>query len=315
MATDFSCLLCGDARTARTHIAREMMYGTRAAFTYLECAGCQSLQIERVPADLAQHYPADYYSYDAAKIPPLKQLRQFVRHNLVLFAPAPLSAWATGNKSDRLLPLLRQAGVRRDSRILDIGCGGGALLRGLARAGLPHLLGADPFIGENMVTPEGVAILKRSVREVQGRFDIMMFNHSLEHVNDPAGDLAAALALLTDEGCCLVRTPIVGTFAWREYGIHWYGIDAPRHLVLPSVEGMKLLATRVGFEVESATFDSNAMQFIASELYRRDIPLCERKPSHFSRRQVAEFKRRAELLNAAGDGDQCAFFLRKTRVA
>lgn len=291
------------------------MYGARAAFTYLECAGCQSLRIEQVPADLAQHYPAGYYSYDEAKIPSLKQLRQRLRHKLVLFAPAPLSAWAAGNKSDRLLPLLRQAGVKRGSRILDVGCGGGALLRGLARAGLPNLLGADPFVREDTVTPEGVAILKRSVRDVHGRFDIIMFNHSLEHVTDPAGDLVAARTLLADDGCCLVRTPIVGTFAWREYGIHWYGIDAPRHLVLPSVAGMKLLAPRAGFEVESVVFDSNAMQFIASELYRRDIPLSERKPDHFTKRQIAEFKRQAGLLNAAGDGDQCAFFLRKTRTA
>lgn len=311
MTEVFSCQMCAGSRMAGAHIAREMLLGHRTPFAYHECAECRSVQIAAPPADLATYYPTDYYSYDAAPVGLIKRLRQALRCNLVLFAPTPISAWAAGDKSDRLFPLLRRAGVKRTSRILDIGCGGGALLRGLARAGLPNLLGVDPFIESDIETSEGVKLVKRSVREVRGQFDLIMFNHSLEHVPSPAADLAAARELLAEDGCCLVRVPLVGTFAWREYGIHWYGLDAPRHLTVPSRKGIEQLATRSGFGVEDAIFDSTAMQFMASELYRRDIPLAQLTPQHFTRREIAEFRRRARALNAAHDGDQGAFLLRR----
>lgn len=303
--------MCAGLRTAGAHRVSEMLFGRRTSFDYLECADCMSVQIAAAPADLASYYPAGYYSYDSTRVGLFKRMRQGLRCNLVLFAPAPVSAWAAGGKSDILYPLLRKAGVKRASRILDIGCGGGALLRGLARAGLPHLLGADPYIEADIETPEGVKLVKRSVHEVRGQFDLIMFNHSLEHVPSPAADLAAARELLAEDGCCLVRIPLVGSFAWREYGIHWYGLDAPRHLALPSRQGMGQVATRSGFRIEEVIFDSTAMQFMASELYRRDIPLAQLTPEHFTKREVAEFRRRARALNAAHDGDQGAFLLRR----
>lgn len=40
-----------------------MMFGSRDKFDYLECARCDCLQIEEVPADLSQYYPANYYAF------------------------------------------------------------------------------------------------------------------------------------------------------------------------------------------------------------------------------------------------------------
>ena len=40
------------------------MFGTRESFTYLQCGGCGTVQLLDVPADLAPHYPPDYYSFN-----------------------------------------------------------------------------------------------------------------------------------------------------------------------------------------------------------------------------------------------------------
>jgi 2-polyprenyl-3-methyl-5-hydroxy-6-metoxy-1,4-benzoquinol methylase len=72
---------------------------------------------------------------------------------------------------------------------LDVGCGGGALLDRLARVGFNKLSGADPFIAADAETPLGVPLMKRYLSEVTGEFDLIMFNHSLEHVPDPVATL------------------------------------------------------------------------------------------------------------------------------
>lgn len=306
----FTCMMCGAHEQSRAFQAREMMYGTRAEFTYLECAKCHSVQIAQIPADLATHYPSNYYSYASNGKVSLKRLRQTLRDKLILFGPAPLSAWLADGKFDARMPLLRKADLRPESRVLDIGCGGGDLLRALALIGVRDLQGADPHIESDVVTPEGVRLHKRTIAEVEGVFDLIMFHHSLEHVSDPAADLRAARERLASGGMCLVRIPLVGVWAWRTYGADWYGLDAPRHLAVPTVEGMRALASRAGFTVEDVVFDSGPMQITASELYKRDIPLTELDRSRPSPEELAASKKRATELNAAADGDQAAFFLK-----
>lgn len=58
-----SCRICGNAHQNQRFAAREMMFGSRDKFDYLECARCDCLQIEEVPADLSQYYPANYYAF------------------------------------------------------------------------------------------------------------------------------------------------------------------------------------------------------------------------------------------------------------
>src|SRR5689334_22499774 len=58
-----TCEFCGSSGFV-SHRVREMMYGFRDEFEYLECKSCGCLRIASVPDDLARFYPSDsYYSY------------------------------------------------------------------------------------------------------------------------------------------------------------------------------------------------------------------------------------------------------------
>ena len=52
--------------------------------------------------------------------------------------------------------------------------------------------GVDPLIAADGETSLGVPLMKRYLSEVTGEFDLIMFNHSLEHVPDPVATLKAA---------------------------------------------------------------------------------------------------------------------------
>jgi hypothetical protein len=79
------------------------------------------------------------------------------------------------------------------------------------------------------------------------------------------------------------------------------------------LKSLNLVATQAGLRVKSVTYDSSAFQFWGSELYRRDIPLNDRRSQEiggtFTARQIATFEARARALNKLGLGDQIVALL------
>jgi SAM-dependent methyltransferase len=210
--------------------------------------------------------------------------------------------------------MIGELGLHRNARILDVGCGSGGLLDRLSRVGFDNLCGADPFIDADSATPEGVPLLKRQVEEVPGRFDLVMFNHSLEHVPDMVGTLKAASAKLAPSGKCLVRLPTTSSDAWNIYGAEWVSCDPPRHIVVPSRQGMAIAADVAELRVEQTFDDSSSYQFFASELARRDVPVGEIRGvgdivRHFGWKQLWDWERQSERLNERSRGEQTGFLL------
>ena len=93
------------------------------------------------------------------------------------------------------------------------------------------------------------------------------------------------------------------------FGIDWMALDPPRHLHVHSVESLRRLAADAGLRLQAVEFDSTEFQFVASEQYRRDIPLLEQRPPPRSER--ARFRRLARRLNDEHRGDQAAFYFRR----
>jgi len=207
--------------------------------------------------------------------------------------------------------------VSLDSRIVDIGCGAGGLLLKLQREGFRSLLGADPFIEADIDYGNGVRILKRSVEELEGRYDFVMLHHSFEHVPDPAGTLKALAQRIAPEGTLLLRMPVADSYARRKYGIHWQAWEAPRHLHLHTARSMELLAAGAGLAVAGIVYDSAGQRLSSSELYMRGVPYVEHgkyrpggHPGAFSQAEWDGFAARAAELNRKGEGDTACFYLR-----
>ena len=323
--------MCGSIGPHETFVAREMYFGTREQFDYFSCAECDSVQIVDAldGEELMRHYPNHYYSF---VFPVQPGLRQWVTVQedrfktrtggwLVggLMSAIPQSIRVPLQRSDSsgdVMRILGKLGVKRDTRILDVGCGSGVLLDRLARAGFTELCGADPFLVAEGATPMGVPLLKRYLADLPGEFDLIMFNHSLEHMPNPVETLKIAHDKLGVGGTCLVRLPTSSSEAWPMYGADWIAIDAPRHIVVPSRRGMALAAQSVGLRVDETYDDSSFLQFIASEAYRRDVPLNDpellpKMVRVFGYKQIWDWQRRAQKLNRQGRGDWTGFVLRR----
>jgi SAM-dependent methyltransferase len=315
------CRICRNSSANQIYRAREMMFGYRDPFDYFECSQCGCVQILEVPANLPKYYPPDYYSFFKfeARVVSFKE-----RITKRLAGPYAVCGGGLLGKvvfryfpEPELRPLAR-VGLSWKSRILDVGCGGGEFLQLLKEAGFKNVLGIDAYIEGDRQYANGLRILRRSLQEVSGEWDLIMFHHSFEHLPDPLETLQHSAAILSPKGCCLIRIPIASSHAWRHYRTCWVQLDAPRHLFLHSVASMRLLATGAGFAIKEVIYDSTEFQFWASEQYLRDVPLhSEQSYAHspskcmFSDEDMQSFRQRADLLNRQGEGDQAAFYLVK----
>ena len=207
--------------------------------------------------------------------------------------------------------------LTNDTHILDIGCGSGGLLYLFAEVGLNHLLGIDPFLEKDIVYDNGLKILKKSIHDVEGKWDLIMFHHSFEHIPDPTETLCKVAELLAKGGICLIRIPTVSSFAWENYKENWVQLDAPRHFFLHSLDSILRLAEKAFLKLEKVVFDSSSFQFWGSEQYKRDIPLKSEQSygqnpnkSIFTKADIKKFEQEAKELNLKNQGDQAAFYLR-----
>lgn len=313
------CRICSNQENNTTFEAREMMLGIRDMHTYFQCNECGCLQIKDVPDNIQEYYPGDdYYSYDQIKTETgFKKMLITLRDRYAATGQGFIGKLLQMKMPHDKLPRLQLAGVNTHSKILDVGCGAGHLLHSLRECGFANTHGIDPFNAKKIEYSNGLTIEQKSIHDVsEDGWDLIMMNHSFEHVIDQHETLAKVKTLLKPNGVCMIRVPTVSSWAWDHYGVNWVQLDAPRHLFLHSQKSIQFLADEMGFELRDTVYDSFAFQYWGSEQYLQDIPLQDErsyavnpKKSPFSDHQIENYAVRSKALNAEQQGDQAAFYL------
>lgn len=315
------CRICGAEAGNHIHTVKEMMLGLRDEFKYLECRACGCLQLIDAPEDPGRYYPSAYTAFGAPnreELSPYRRIRyQLRKHRNKAFFRRPnwFERYLIESYDNLPLQAFSRMGVPHDARILDVGCGSGVFLADLKEMGYKNLLGLDRFVPQALADRHSVKIVKGELRDLKGaNWDVITFNHSLEHMGDQHHVLQATEALLTPGARCLIRIPVLG-WAWEHYGVNWAQIDAPRHLFLHTTKSFRLLAASAGLDVVDIGYDSNEFQIWVSELYARNVSLtsidCSKPEKIFSRSKLQEFRATSRELNAKGLGDSAVFTLRK----
>ena len=318
------CLACASDRARQRFTVCEMMFGLGGSFEYWECAECGAIQIAAPPEDLARYYRAvGYYSF---RDPRRGWLRASFKRQRARYA------FTGRGTAGRLLTVrygypqiigwlkewIANAGLTPDQEILDVGCGNAPHFIDLMDVGFFHLTGVDPYIVGDIEFGRGVKVRKLDLKDVKHEYDFVMLHHSFEHMDDPRNVMRELIRVVKPGKYVLIRTPVAGSFAWRTYHANWVQLDAPRHLFIPSVQSMFLLAGAAGFDVARVVFDSDDLQFWGSEQYARGIPMMDTnwhvtrpRPGLFSETELMSFREHARQLNETGEGDSAAFYLRR----
>lgn len=267
----FTCKVCGKESNVRSVMIKEMLNGTNDEFEYYECEHCKSLQIKNIPDNLYQYYQQEYYSFKTMnKL--IKTVKSHLYKNYLYgnFIGGLLSRFIEDNKELFIIlsELLNYGIIDENSRILDIGCGNGDFLDDLANVGFKNLNGLEPYIEQDLQT-ENFTIYKNVLREfnLKKEYDLIFLKDSLEHMDNPYEDLLKVKSLLSDDGAILISIPVKTEYFWDLYGVNWFQLDAPRHLVIPTLEGMKTLMENLDLRIERTIFNSTPYSVIISEDY------------------------------------------------
>ncbi|MGH2959532.1 MAG: class I SAM-dependent methyltransferase [Solirubrobacterales bacterium] len=208
-------------------------------------------------AELAAYYPEDYNPYADWQAPSgllaalSRAIRNFITRRAI--SSLPLSAIAD-----------------EKGQAMDVGCGRGdlgALLisRGWSVTGVePSADAAASAAEKGLETKVGTL---GSVDLAGRQFDAITFQHSLEHVTDPAADLALVSELLVPGGKLLVSVPNFGSLQRRVFNGRWFHLDLPRHRFHYTDAGLRALAEGAGLKVAATGSSSSPVGLPGSLSY------------------------------------------------
>jgi len=323
------CRICASPGQV-AFLAREMMLGIRTEHRYVRCSSCGSLQIDSIPDNLADYYDQGcYYSLQTAyELDRRNLLRAWLGNRLDrahIFSESGFFgrlAKLRGNVvAERLRSFVADSPVRSwQARILDVGCGSGALVRELAMHGFKRAEGIDPYMPVASVQTGGSPRLRRvAIEDIRCEtFDLVLVTHVLEHVEQPLATLKAVTSLLSPGGVCRIEVPVADSEACRSYREHWVELDPPRHLTIPSRSALIRLANAAGLEIYRAEPAGSAFEFWGSEMYRRGVTLFDtatrryREPGDvFTAADLQAFDRLAQAAAARGESGRERFYLRR----
>jgi 2-polyprenyl-3-methyl-5-hydroxy-6-metoxy-1,4-benzoquinol methylase len=212
-----SCPACNS--TAQVNI------GEKNGFRLPLCQNCKTLYVARLPTG------ADAQDYDSYYQP-----SRFT-------APAFIHA-----RLDEIVADF--SGYRKVNRLLDVGCGGGALLQAAARGGWDaEGLEVSKPAAEH-VESLGFKVFSGLLSEAgypDGYFDVVTASEVIEHVPDPQAVVAEIVRILRPGGLFWATTPHGRGASARALKLNWSIVSPPEHLQLFSVEGIKQMLTSVGF--------------------------------------------------------------------
>lgn len=263
------CPFCGDTERATLYEGLEdRFFGTRGLWTLRCCAGCGGGYLDPRPsaATLTRAYD-EYYTHHGPEHPmegagATRRLRRALRNGYLnkslgyrLEPAAPLARPAVAalprrrQKARRLVRDLPYQGP--SARVLDVGCGNGTFLLTMTWAGW-QAEGVDPDRrAVESARSHGLLVHEGTLLDVplpHSSFDAITMNHVFEHLPDPLETLNRCRALLRPGGVLWLATPNLASPGHREYGRDWIGLDAPRHLALPTPESLLRVLGASGFE-------------------------------------------------------------------
>ncbi len=323
----FDCRVCGDKAVANRFEVEESVFRIGETFEYGECASCGSISCLDF-ADQATLYPANYYSLSVDPwdvfASPLAQFAARALANSAISGRGILAgALRVTSPVKQVRTLARimwgvsRAGVESTSRVtnvLDVGTGSGIVATCLSLGNSVQVEGIDPFMLKEFRATK-LNLTRTDLDAVDGARDLIMFNHSLEHMDDPLGELRKARELLSVGGRILVRIPTVSSDAWKQFGVDWYQLDSPRHRFIPSRRGLLTLAERAGLFVESSGGDSTTAQFWLSRLVKNGLSQMDPLTGYHAYRRsprghrVSDFVRTVRS-NRLGTSDQVVVVMR-----
>jgi 2-polyprenyl-3-methyl-5-hydroxy-6-metoxy-1,4-benzoquinol methylase len=262
-----ACPLCASPqRTLAYRGVRDWTFDSAAgSWTFWDCAGCRSLYLDPRPtaASIGQAYQA-YYTHGNGRLGGLRRFKQRVinecwshwldtdvqpRLGVPAIAAGPLAALHECFPPPFELEVLS---TRPRGRLMDVGCGNGGTLALAAAMGFDtEGIEFDPS-AVRTAQARGLRVIEGDytrLGEFHDAFDYLICSHTVEHVHRPLELLRLVRQAMKDGGTAFISCPNARSHVRHRFGASWRGLEAPRHLAIPSLSQLTEALQGLGFAV------------------------------------------------------------------
>jgi 2-polyprenyl-3-methyl-5-hydroxy-6-metoxy-1,4-benzoquinol methylase len=239
-------------------------YCAPGKWTYWSCKNCETLYLNPRPKEefIYKAY-GSYYTHGNEGRSFMKKVKEKLRNECY-------SHWLNASIEPRLgipkwwafllkifkariqIPFdLEQLVALPKGRLLDVGCGNGETLLLARQLGWDVTgLEIDPKAAE-YAKKLGLNVIEgghEKLKNMSDHFDCVICSHVLEHVHDPKYLIKNLLNIMKNESTLILGCPNSKSSVLKEYGSFWRGLEAPRHITIPSARQLKLLLGNEGFK-------------------------------------------------------------------
>lgn len=261
------CSMCGAAGETLYQGLRDRLFDAPGEWNLRRCRDpdCALVWLDPspLPDDIAKLYDS-YYTHEDSSGAPEQRMARLAKRTMQVYRahrfgdPLPDGPAIPYRLLAALLPGQRARWdyesfflpFRPGGRLLEVGCGGGAMLKAVSDRGW-RVVGVD-------FDPKAVANAHEKGLDVRcgsleqqafqdGSFDAVVMNHVIEHVPDPARLLRESHRVLAPGGSLIAVTPNAAGWGHRIFGADWRGLEPPRHLQIFTPAALDGLARRSGF--------------------------------------------------------------------
>lgn len=263
------CPYCGsnERKLAYKEVQDWSFYCAPGKWTYWDCKQCSAIYLNPRPTEttVGQAYGA-YYTHSIANSKSILQMfKERIKNECWshwlnvdlsprLYIPKGL-VWLLDLLKSRLIePFgLRELASLPKKRLMDVGCGNGTMLSLATKLGWQAMgLEIDPAAVRASRT-QGLNVLEGTyerLAEYSQAFDCIVCSHVLEHVHNPQDMLIKLKEALKPGGTLLLSLPNATSALRYHFGENWRGLEAPRHLSIPSMHQLKAHLEGMGFSVK-----------------------------------------------------------------
>lgn len=313
----FKCQICSSAsrRLRYADLTDRLFCCAPGRWQMYTCNSCQTAYLDPRPslASIGLAYDAYFTHNDGLTLPRSGGLLGWIKAALDGYRKhrwqMPLNrANVTGGRLIGLLRPIRETVIahmrhlparlpRSGACLLDVGCGNG-LYMDLARQAGWQVHGVDFDVhAVASAQARGLDVRLGGLEQVQdllGSFDRLTCSHVLEHVHSPREWLLQMHAMLRPGGSLWLQTPNINALGHRRFGVHWLGLDPPRHLSLLTPKTLFKLLDECGFTVKELPLPA----LMALSVYQDSDAMAKGAPQIGARLRWRSFFRPAWLSDA-----------------
>jgi 2-polyprenyl-3-methyl-5-hydroxy-6-metoxy-1,4-benzoquinol methylase len=245
-------------------------YCAPGKWTYWNCSNCEALYLNPRPTEISIGKAYEkYYTHSTSSSTFKLRIKTRIKNecffhwknanlNPRLHIPGWLSFILEPLKKMLHIPFeLEQLVNLPKGKLLDVGCGSGNTLQVAMQLGWDVTgLEIDPS-AVKAARAQGLKVIEgdyRNLKDIASEFDCVICSHVLEHVHQPLDLLEVLTKTLKSNGTLLLSLPNAKSEVRDKFGVYWRGIEAPRHLAIPSLHKIKQILSNLD-HINIAQFD------------------------------------------------------------